>query len=76
MSLRPVNIMSLASRLPSMRGSRCVAPTVPQIASGVENVASGVATMKSQAAAISLPEPIAAPCTTATTGIGRLSSAP
>ena len=32
---RPVNIMSLARRLPSTRGSRCVAPTVPRSASGV-----------------------------------------
>ena len=50
---RPVNIRSLASRLPSTRGRRCVAPTVPRSASGVPNAASGVATMKSQAAAIS-----------------------
>ena len=34
-------------------------------------IASGVATMKSQAAAISQPEPIAGPCTTAIAGIGR-----
>jgi len=67
--LRPVNIRSLASRLPSTRASRCVAPTVPHSASGVENVASGVAMMKSQAAATSLPYPIAAPCTTAMVGI-------
>ena len=70
-----MNIRSLASRLPSTRGSRCVAPTVPHSASGVGNVASGVATMKSQAAAISQPEPIAAPCTTAIAGIGSASSA-
>ena len=75
LSLRPVNIRSLASRLPSTRGSRCVAPTVPHIASGVAKVASGVATMKSQDAAISAPEPSAAPCTTAITGIGSASSA-
>ena len=70
-----MNIRSFASRFPSTRGSRCVAPTVPQSASGVRNDASGVATMKSQAAAISQPEPTAAACTTAITGIGRRSSA-
>jgi hypothetical protein len=52
-----------------------VAPTVPRCASGVPNTASGVATMKSQAAAISTPEPSAAPCTTAIAGIGSASSA-
>ena len=74
-SLRPVNIKSFASRLPSTRASRWVAPTVPHSASGVEKVASGVAMMKSHAAAISLPEPIAAPCTTAMVGIGSASIA-
>src|SRR6185295_743507 len=58
-SRRPVNMRSLARRLPSTRGSRWVAPTVPRIASGVPNAASGVATTKSHAAAISTPEPSA-----------------
>ena len=58
-----------------MRGRRCVAPTVPRIASGVRNEAAGVATMKSQAPAISQPEPTAGPCTTAMDGIGSASSA-
>src|SRR5439155_9600907 len=72
---RPVNMRSFARRLPSTRGRRWVAPTVPRSASGVPNTASGVATMKSQAAAISTPEPSAAPCTTATAGLGIASSA-
>ncbi|MNC86408.1 hypothetical protein D3C83_20650 [compost metagenome] len=74
-SARPVNIMSFARRLPSTRGRRCVAPTVPRSASGVRKLASGVATMKSQAAAISQPEPTAGPCTTAIEGMGSASSA-
>ena len=52
-----------------------MAPTVPRIASGVRNDAAGVATMKSQAPAISQPEPTAAPSTTAIAGIGSASSA-
>ncbi len=58
-----------------MRGRRCVAPTVPRWASGVRNVTSGVATIKSHAAEISTPEPIAAPCTSAMQGIGKASMA-
>jgi hypothetical protein len=58
-----------------MRGRRCVAPTVPRIASGTRNDAAGVATMKSQAVAISQPEPTAGPSSTAIAGIGSASMA-
>ena len=75
LTTRPVNNNSLAMRRPTMRGRRCVAPTVPQPTSGYLTQAWVLANTKSQAAMISPPEPKAGPCTTAITGIGSASMA-
>ncbi len=67
--VRPVKSSSLARRFPITRCRRCVAPTVPHCGSGKRKLASREARMKSQAIAISPPEPTTGPFTTATTGL-------
>jgi hypothetical protein len=54
-----------------MRGSRWLAPTEPHTASGQRKVARVEAMMKSQAVAISQPDPMTGPCATAMQGFSH-----
>ena len=69
----PVSTSHAARPEPIRRGSNAASTTdgMPSFTSGMENLVPSAATRRSQAAAISRPAPITAPCKRATTGTGR-----
>mmetsp|Transcript_5278 Transcript_5278/g.13333 ORF Transcript_5278/g.13333 Transcript_5278/m.13333 type:complete len:237 (+) Transcript_5278:22-732(+) len=75
---RPLKVRSHAREYPTTRLRRCVPPApgmIPRRTSGRATFASGPATRRSHASAISSPPPSATPSSAAMVGMGRLSMA-
>src|SRR5688572_16774677 len=69
----PVSTSQAARPEPMSRGRSAASTTdgIPSFTSGIANFVPSAATRRSQAAAISRPAPITAPCSRATTGTGK-----